>query len=833
METCAVVAPAEPPGVLPCPLGSDCGQMQRIDLVDEAAMLPAEPASSSKLVKPGPIPGSAGKQSPSGRLGCSGPSSSSAKGGCGGGQSSPEALLELLDQGLQADARILCAASFGEAMNGSSQAHAGTTPTPKKIQGIATTLDDAAAPEVLETGVASKTIYQQADGATAALLRALRSELRSLEENLCAGVRREFKATFSEHYGLMQRSAAVGFNPPSASSPSSSRGGGSAGTSHHLKVQHRAAANIAAKFGNKAEETAHGDDEPMVFKPFAAGLSSQTETPPPLLPHRYQEDDDEPMVLKPFASGGRGQSGAVEKEKTSVVGTAKKVFSGATKKSGTQSLVDKLSSITVVPSAPTLAPAKENCLGRPVAETASTSETTKDRDSARLNVVKERQMTMAANWQATARRHSTKLVRGVSVMYHWTSLVVCSTHFDLTAGVLVLLNSLSIGFQVDIMARRGSDAVPAMYRAMEVIFCVIFSTELMLRLFVYGGAFFYMPGWQFNVFDMVVVSVQVVEEFLNFVAWISLEMVDLTFMRTIRMLRLIRVVRIFRVLHLISELRTLVTSIMSSLKSLGWTVAMLMLLIYMTSLFFTQLVTDHRNSTASPMEAVELAQYYGSMPTSILSFYQAVTGGVDWGDLTFPLVEYVNPLLGVIFSMYIAFVLLALMNVVTSVFVESALKSALDDQASFIHQNIKELTRHIPHGHLSYEMFQEMLPRPQMQHLLKAIDVDVSEARGIFDLLDFNSSGYVDAEEFTLGCLKLRGGAKALDVALLMRKVTKVSEGVRSQSKMLEILLQAMCELFSEGEASLGEDLDDAQAHSEAQGDDATGVVPGAVEHLQ
>eukprot|EP00913_Durusdinium_trenchii_P003197 g2957.t1 len=64
-----------------------------------------------------------------------------------------------------------------------------------------------------------------------------------------------------------------------------------------------------------------------------------------------------------------------------------------------------------------------------------------------------------------------------------------------------------------------------------------------------------------------------------------------------------------------------------------------------------------------------------------------MTGGVDWNDLSLPL-EPISPIMSLIFALYIAFAVplfsrqtvLAMMNVVTGVFVESALGSAREDR---------------------------------------------------------------------------------------------------------------------------------------------------------
>merc|ERR1712183_1207456 len=79
----------------------------------------------------------------------------------------------------------------------------------------------------------------------------------------------------------------------------------------------------------------------------------------------------------------------------------------------------------------------------------------------------------------------------------------------------------------------------------------------------------------------------------------------------------------------------------------------------------------------------------------------------------------------------------------------------------------------------NWHMFEGLLDTSQMKEAFKAINVDPSEAKGLFKLLDMNNSGVVDAEEFLCGCMKLRGPAKALDLAILSREVRGMERTLR------------------------------------------------------
>merc|ERR1711920_1086137 len=63
--------------------------------------------------------------------------------------------------------------------------------------------------------------------------------------------------------------------------------------------------------------------------------------------------------------------------------------------------------------------------------------------------------------------------------------------------------------------------------------------------------------------------------------------------------------------------------------------------------------------------------------------------------------------------------------------------------------------------------------------------------------LDLDGSGAIDAEEFLSGCLRLRGPAKALDLALLMREVKQL---VRSFNAHRSFMGSLLAESVEQGE---------------------------------
>mmetsp|Transcript_102279 Transcript_102279/g.228487 ORF Transcript_102279/g.228487 Transcript_102279/m.228487 type:complete len:616 (-) Transcript_102279:75-1922(-) len=372
--------------------------------------------------------------------------------------------------------------------------------------------------------------------------------------------------------------------------------------------------------------------------------------------------------------------------------------------------------------------------------------------------------------------------------------LVQSPQFDSVICCLIVLNAMSIGIQTDMSAQSLDPKAPILSRIFETIFCVVFTAELIVRIYVYKLSFFVMPGWGWNWFDMFVVGLQLTEEIGTAIVPGSADVVPgskFSFVRVLRILRLIRVVRLIRILRLIGDLRMLVISIINSMRSLFWTVVLLFLMIYTISLYLTQLVADHRieNVASNTIDEKGLTEFYGSLGDTMLTMFQSITGGLDWAEALTPLKDNISPWAAMVFAVYIGFTLLAMLNVITGIFVESVLKSAKADKDNFMVNNARELFQTLEDGiqtQMSWDVFESKLSTPQMEEFFKAIDVDPSEAKGLFHLLDLDGSGSVSADEFLNGCLRLSGTAKALDLALVIQEVRQVGQKMSQQGRMIE-----------------------------------------------
>lgn len=377
--------------------------------------------------------------------------------------------------------------------------------------------------------------------------------------------------------------------------------------------------------------------------------------------------------------------------------------------------------------------------------------------------------------------------------------------FDAFFTLIIVLNALTIGLQTDEMARQGMQVVPRAYLVFDRVFCLMFSIELCLRFAVHRSRFFAETGLAWGVFDCCVVFLHITEQLLQLLpAWDKAGEAGastssgMSFVRTVRVIRLIRILRIIRIIRFVDELRTLVTSIMSSLRSLFWTVMLLFLGIYIVGIYFTQVVLDLTLATAADGAVIDatpdLQQHFGDMSLSMLSLYQAMSGGVDWEDLSTPLVN-ISVFQGFVFVTYITFTVLALTNVVTGVFVEGALRTAKREEEEVLLESLrrlfwKECSSEDGESLLNKDQFQQRLQDPQLVSYLQKIQVDPAEANLLFTLFgDGSDSGTINYEEWVSGCMRLRGGVRAIDTMVLLYEVVEMRRDLDAYREWAEDLL--------------------------------------------
>lgn len=213
---------------------------------------------------------------------------------------------------------------------------------------------------------------------------------------------------------------------------------------------------------------------------------------------------------------------------------------------------------------------------------------------------------------------------------------------------------------------------------------------------------------------------------------------------------------------------------------------MLLFIFYIFSLIFVQgCITFLLNSeqSESPMHASEyslLMKYFGSVEECIMTLIQATTGGNDW-SVFYDALSPSGTSNCALFIFFIGFFQIALLNVLTGIFVENAMKLAQPDPYTVaLEQRKMELLeaaelRHVcrdlenPHsGKISPEDFEKGFHSGKLRAHLRVLGLDIKDTQKFFSVLSATSGeNEIDIETFVNGCMKLKGQATAIDLQSL------------------------------------------------------------------
>jgi len=161
-----------------------------------------------------------------------------------------------------------------------------------------------------------------------------------------------------------------------------------------------------------------------------------------------------------------------------------------------------------------------------------------------------------------------------------------------------------------------------------------------------------------NCFDIIILSLALVEValdiFVHTLAGNERNPFDHGGMaKMLRLFRLTRLLRIVRTFRQLKPLRVLVHSIVSAGKSVFWALMLLIMIVFAFGVILTQAVTQHTKG-GTRVDDEDLLLFYGDLFRSMLSLWMAVSGGINWHELTAPLVETGDATWMMLFLVYIS-----------------------------------------------------------------------------------------------------------------------------------------------------------------------------------
>jgi len=385
-----------------------------------------------------------------------------------------------------------------------------------------------------------------------------------------------------------------------------------------------------------------------------------------------------------------------------------------------------------------------------------------------------------------------------------------SRSFQSFCALVILSNAIFEVYTTDYEIKHLEvDPADTVLWVVDSFYLGFYMVELFLKLLLHREYFFCNEDTRWNIFDLVLVSSSSYAHIVHLVSG-SKQVADLSFVRSVRILKLAKVLRIVRMLRLITELRLLMNSVLGSIMSLFWSLVVLLFVLYIFALIFVQGVANHTREAGETALDELTDEYFGRVYKAMLSLYMAATGGNDW-VVFYEVIAQTGRRNAILFLMFMLFIQIAVLNVVTGIFVENAMKFAEPDHEAIAQDKRRKDKFEAEHltrlccqmdtdysGSISLEEFRKAyMTRKEVRSTLSGLGLDIQDAEVFFNTLScINDKKHVNIESFVTCCLRLRGAATSIDLQ-------NMELHTRSRLKRLDDKLQALLTLVVEGNPKL------------------------------
>jgi len=402
----------------------------------------------------------------------------------------------------------------------------------------------------------------------------------------------------------------------------------------------------------------------------------------------------------------------------------------------------------------------------------------------------------ATNWFQALKRSTTSLLtseeelfrggalRGLKHLGHAPIFEVASTNVLAAYAVFLLVTAGMSQDEVD----RNSGSLGLVNFA----FVTLFVVEIFLLLLADGPRFF-LKLW--NVLDFLLVASAVLE--------LLVVSVNLASLRLFRIFKVGRVLLAMRIVRRLRELRVLAHGLAMSLKALVWITLFLLILQSICAILLVDGLREHRDielvGSLGPWGSpYTIGDFFGDTPSALFTLFQILTLESWCMGIVRPVAYHAPWTLGVIIP-YIVFVTVAVMNVVTGIFVEQIVEASKMDSTHFLKTREHEIVAELKDlreffrlgdadgdGCLNVTEFEDLLKESRVQAFFLNIGLDPHEATALFHALDFDDSGAVEIDEFLFGVMRVRSGVTGLDRLSLTYDMQRIGGHVLDLAEVVE-----------------------------------------------
>mmetsp|Transcript_11592 Transcript_11592/g.27785 ORF Transcript_11592/g.27785 Transcript_11592/m.27785 type:complete len:535 (+) Transcript_11592:77-1681(+) len=358
---------------------------------------------------------------------------------------------------------------------------------------------------------------------------------------------------------------------------------------------------------------------------------------------------------------------------------------------------------------------------------------------------------------------------------------------DVLAGTLVLINSAVMLVELEVEGQavgaligmgEGPNLadVSPLFRTLDAVFVFVFLAELLFRVLMERTRFVKdVANW----FDLMLVIAGLVDMFVILPMSEGAEGQNIVMLRMVRVLKCIRAIRLVRTFRFFRGLRLLVKACYCFLPSLGWSMLLLLVFMWMGTLVLGNLLQDF---ITDPNQNFEDRQWiwnrYGTAYRAMYTLYEITFAG-NWPTSARPVLEKVSHLYVIFFLLYVTIIVFAAIRVISAVFLKDTLEAARNDDETLVIERLRNKQKYVQKlqevfhaiggsvdGLITEERLASILESPKALAYFQTLDLDVTETSALFSLLD-NGDGEITQEEFIDGVLRCKGPARAIDQVAL------------------------------------------------------------------
>ncbi|CAE6933272.1 CACNA1F [Symbiodinium natans] len=343
------------------------------------------------------------------------------------------------------------------------------------------------------------------------------------------------------------------------------------------------------------------------------------------------------------------------------------------------------------------------------------------------------------------------------------TVIVNSSWFEFCAGVVILLNLVTIGIEAQLSLRSGEtyddDFWPG---GVERIFLVLYTIEALFRL-VAGGLPIFMDLWFLLDLALIIVGLLALL-IVPAVAGNSGDIDGFERLLVVRGLRLFRLVRAWRMLRHFKIVWRLIYGLMNAGQTIISTTMLIMVSLFIFACVAVEVIAkdEYLATQAATAEIVE-TQFFG-LNRAMMTLIQFVTLD-NISEVYYPLIMH-RPWLSVYFFPIFIFISIGLMNLVTAALVENAMQTAAheaEEERLKLKKRVRgalpsliEIFHSLDKDHSGLLTHEEVVNVPLDVLPPRVLDaIYVESMADIFDYLDVDGTGQLSQMEFVEGLLNL------------------------------------------------------------------------------